>query len=103
MNKYEVYLEITDGPRRRVLEFLQTDPRPLFWAGIDEVIARPEIFPLQLSMEYRTQLLAGWKREGGLFIVTGSRGVDGLYSIMALHLPPSLRYRHISKLWRECK
>ena len=103
MNKYERYLEVADGPRRRVLDFLQTTPRPLFWAGIDEVIARPEIFPLQVTLEYRMTLLAGWKREGGLFIVTGSRGVDGLYRIMALDRPPPLRYRHISKLWRECK
>lgn len=108
MNKYEQYSHAKEGPKYRVLRALQTPNSQKYWAGLAEALDRPEIFPLQTPLHLRTQALVSALLSGFRFVYI--HGWDYMpngdieYRIAFSVLPPSVReYRHISKLWEECK
>jgi hypothetical protein len=102
MNKYESFMAAKEGPRMRVLSRLSHGDQ--CWCHISEMIARPEIFPLQphgLDRQDRLARAQEQARQGNSWVITW--GDRHGYSMRAQAAPPSEEYRHISKLWRDCK
>lgn len=102
MNKYEQYLDKIEGKRNRVLQTLCTNGQNLYWAGIDEVLSNPSIFPCQGQTEARLQWVREMKLSGNRFIFV-VRAHRGLYWLDTSATPPPIGFRHISKLWRDCE
>lgn len=102
MNRQEI--ELYSGHAAGVRIALSTDERT--WCTIDELLARPGIFPYQPGNPDSTpegRLL--WARQakdhGALFVCT-QRTEQG-FGIAWAASPPPKEYRHISKLWRDYK
>ncbi len=102
MNRFETHYYKTTRTKDLVMEGLR---HGRYWIGIDDLIARIEAFPEQdMALSSRLEWAKRMKAHGDLFVISkpylyGARAFELLSTVD----PPALYYRHISKLWRDCK
>ena len=99
MNKYECYLFKKAEDLRLWKDILMMHRG---WAGIDEAIENPDMFPyISSTRVQRLAELYQWRADGNRFIVFyGSPYGTDLY-LCGTHNPPSMAHHtHILKLWK---
>lgn len=102
MNRYESHYYKTVRIKELVLNGLRNG---YYWIGIDDLIARIDAFPEQdLALSHRLAWAKDRQKEGHLFVVSRPNfGNGNAFELIPMKRPPSMGYRHISKLWRDCK
>lgn len=104
MNRYEKHYLNTQFKIDYVRDMVAGSTQRFgYWCTIDELIENPELFPEQtLSLEDRRDWAMDQRDMGRLFVVSGSAFHPAcLFSLSATRIPPPMRYRHVSKVWRD--